>query len=103
MATQVTFKRGTSFSAACAYDPDAGGQANLLDTTVTSDIIDSSGNIYSLTIDMAGNGLSFTASYASSSADWALGMARWDLKFSYSGAIYYSETLRLNIIDQVTA
>jgi len=103
MATQVTFKRGTSFSAACAYDPDAGGQANLLSTTVTSDIIDVSGNIYPLTINMAGDGMSFTASYASSSADWALGMARWDLKFSYAGAIYYSETLRLNIIDQVTA
>ena len=103
MSTQVTYKRGTSFAASCAYTPDTGGQANLTTTTITSDIIDSSGNIYPLTITKAGNGLSFTAVYSSSSADWALGMARWDLKFSYAGAIYYSETLRLNIIDQVTA
>jgi len=33
---------------------------------------------------------------------WTLGNARWDIKFAYSTTIFYSETMRLNVIDQVT-
>jgi hypothetical protein len=51
---------------------------------------------------MAGDGLSFVASYSSTDA-WALGSARWDIRFAYGTTVFYSQTLRLNIIDQVTA
>jgi hypothetical protein len=52
---------------------------------------------------MAGNGLSFVASLpASSTADFALGSARSDIKFVYSGTTFFSETFRLTVIDQVT-
>jgi hypothetical protein len=50
---------------------------------------------------MAGNGLSFVSSYSPTSA-WTLGSARWDIKFAYGTTVFYSETMRLNIIDQVT-
>jgi hypothetical protein len=50
---------------------------------------------------MAGDGLSFVASYSPTSA-WTLGSARWDIKFAYGTTVFYSETMRLNIIDQVT-
>jgi hypothetical protein len=98
----VTFKRGTSFAGTVTYTPDAGGPANLLTTTVTSTIIDAQGNQYPLTIVMAGNGLSFVASYPDSSA-WAIGVAKWDIKFAHSGAAFYSNTMRLDVIAQVTA
>jgi hypothetical protein len=51
---------------------------------------------------MAVDGLSFVASY-SPTANWSLGSARWDIKFAYGTTVFYSETMRLNVIDQVTA
>lgn len=100
-STTATFKRGTSFAATVTYTPDAGGPANLLTTTVTSTIKDAQQNEYDLTITMAVNGLSFVASYPDSS-DWAVGVAKWDIKFNYGGSIFYSDTLRLDVIAQVT-
>lgn len=100
-STTATFKRGTSFAATVTYTPDAGGPANLLTTTVTSGIVDAQQNYYPLTITMAVNGLSFVATYADSS-DWALGVAKWDIKFNYGGSVFFSDTLRLDVIAQVT-
>lgn len=103
MSTTVTFKRGTTYSATVTYTPSAGAPANLLTTTVTSDIIDSAGTAYSCAITMAVNGLSFVASIPSATtANFALGNARSDIKFVYGGTVFYSTTFRLSIIDQVT-
>ena len=101
-STSVTFKRGTTFAATVTYTPEAGGPANLLTTTVTSSIIDYAGQVYPLTITMAGDGLSFVAAYTPTD-NWTIGSARWDIRFAYGTTIFYSQTLRLNIIDQVTA
>jgi len=101
-STSVTFKRGTTFAGTVTYTPETGGPANLLTTTVTSSIIDAGNNTYPCTITMAGDGLSFVASY-SPTANWSLGSARWDIKFAYGTTVFYSETMRLNVIDQVTA
>ncbi len=103
MSNSVTFKRGTTYSATVTYTPAAGGPANLLTTTVTTDIIDAGGTVYPCTITMAGNGLSFVATLPSATtAGFALGNARSDIKFVYGGVTFYSETFRLAIIDQVT-
>ncbi len=103
MSNTVTFKRGTTYSGTVTYTPAAGGPANLLTTTVTSDIIDSAGVVYPCTITMAVDGLSFVASLpASTTAGFALGNARSDIKFVGGGTVYYSTTFRLSIIDQVT-
>lgn len=101
-STSVTFKRGTTFSATVTYTPEAGGPVNLLSTTVTSDIIDAGSETYPLTITMANDGLSFVASFSDSS-DWTLGNARWDIRFVFGTTVFYSETMRLSVIDQVTA
>jgi hypothetical protein len=99
----VTFKRGTSFGESVVWNPDAGGLANLIGVTVTSTIIDSDRNEFELVVTVAGNGLSITATYNGSTADWGVGTARWDIKFSNAGSIFYSETMRLDVIGQVTA
>jgi hypothetical protein len=101
-STSVTFKRGTTFAGTVTYTPETGGPANLLTTTVTSSIIDAANQVYPCTITMAVDGLSFVASY-SPTANWSLGSARWDIKFAYGTTVFYSETMRLNVIDQVTA
>ncbi len=103
MSNTVTFKRGTTYSATVTYTPAAGGPANLLTTTVTTDIIDAGDTVYPCTVTIAGNGLSFVATLpASTTAEFALGNARSDIKFIYSGIVFYSETFRLAVIDQVT-
>ena len=52
---------------------------------------------------MAVNGLSFVATLpASTTAGFALGNARSDIKFVYGGVTFFSETFRLTVIDQVT-
>ena len=102
MSTTVTFKRGSTYAATVTYTPAAGGPANLLTTTVTSDIIDAGGMTYGCTVTMAGNGLSFVLSLSETSA-FALGNARQDVKFATGGVVFYSSTFRLNVIDQVTA
>ena len=99
----VTFKRGTSFEAAVVYTPEAGGLANLIGVTVTSTIIDADRNEYDLVVVVAGNGLSFTATYPDLTAHWAVGTARWDIKFTNNDSVFYSETMRLVIVGQVTA
>ena len=98
----VTFKRGTSFGAAVVYTPEAGGLANLIGVTVTSTIIDADRNEYELTVVVAGNGLSFTADYTGDTGDWAIGTARWDIKFTNNDSIFYSDTMRLDVVGQVT-
>jgi hypothetical protein len=102
MSTTVTFKRGSTYAATVTYTPGTGAPANLLSTTVTSDIIDAGGMVYPCTITMAVNGLSFVISL-SNTDDFALGTARQDVKFSTGGVVFYSTTFRLNVIAQVTA
>ena len=102
MATSVIFKRGTTFAGTCTYTPDAGGPATITSVTISSDIILSDNTVVPLTITKAGNGLSFVAQTSASTANWALGTARWDIKFINSGSVYFSETMRLTVIDQVT-
>ena len=98
----VTFKRGTSFEAAVVYTPETGGLANLIGVTVTSTIIDADRNEYELVTVVAGNGLSFTAEYVGDTGDWAIGTARWDIKFTNNDSVFYSDTMRLDIVGQVT-
>lgn len=100
--TSVTFKRGTSFAGTVTYTPDAGGPATITSVTITSTIITTDGTEYPCTITKAGSGLYFVVRYTGDSGSWALGTARWDIKFINAGAVFYSETMRLNIIDQVT-
>lgn len=101
MATTVTMKRGTTLACTVDYSPGA-GPANLLNTTVTSDVIDVAGTTYHLNVTMAQDGLSFVLAYPSSTADWATGTGRWDIKFSTGGVVFYTETIRILIIDEVT-
>lgn len=98
----VTFKRGTSFAASCAYNPSEGAPADLLETTVTSTIVDAARGSHDLVITLAVDGLSFTAIYDGDTSSWATGTASWDIRFALDGTVFYTVTLRLNVIGQVT-
>ena len=99
----VTFKRGTNFGSSTVFAPEAPPAIQTLSgVTVTSTIVDADRNEYELTVVVAGNFLSFTADYSGSTADWAIGTARWDIKFTQGTTIFYSDTMRLDIVGQVT-
>ena len=99
----VTVSRGNTFACTFTWTPGASGPANLLTTTITSTFEDKQLNQYAMTITKAGDGLSFTVAYAGSTADWAIGVGRWDIKFAFSGSsISRSEIFRVNVIDSVT-
>ena len=99
----VTVSRGNTFACTFTWTPGASGPADLLTTTITSTFEDKQFNQYAMTITKAGDGLSFTVAYTGSTADWAIGVGRWDIKFAFSGSsISRSEIFRVNVIDSVT-
>ena len=56
-----------------------------------------------MTITKAGDGLSFTVAYTGSTADWAIGLGRWDIKFVFPGStVSRSEIFRVSVIESVT-
>jgi hypothetical protein len=104
MSDTVTLSQGNTFAATFVWTPGTTGPANLLTTTLTSTVEDKCGNAYELTIIKAGDGLSFICTYLGSTADWALGLGRWDIKFVFPGStISRTEVFRVQIIDSVTA
>lgn len=100
-STTATFKRGSSFACSCVYTPGS-GPATLADVTIESNLVDTVNGTYAMTAVKAEDNLSFTLAYPSSTQTWALGLARWDIKFTYGGSVFFSQTLRVNIIDSVT-
>ncbi len=100
---QVTVSQGNTFACTFTWTPGATGPANLLTTTITSSLEDRQSNVYDMTITKAGDGLSFTVAYAGSTADWAIGLGKWDIKFVFPGStISRTELFRVNVIDSVT-
>jgi hypothetical protein len=101
MASQViTFKRATTFGASCTYTPEAGGPTNLDGVTVTSDIRDANRKVYTTTVTKT-SPTTFTVYYGDTSV-WAVGTAYWDLKFSQNGIVFFSDTVLMDIINNVT-
>lgn len=103
MSDTVTLSQGNSFACSFSWTPGATGPANLLDTTITSTVEDKCGNAYELTVTKSVDGLSFTVAYPGSTADWGLGLGRWDIKFVFpGGTISRTEVFRVQVIDSVT-
>jgi hypothetical protein len=103
-STSVTLKRGNTFGCNFVWTPGASGPANLSATTIASTVKDAGGAEYDLTVTIAAGGLSFTTNYVGDTSGWALGLAKWDVKFTFPGStISRSETFRVNVIESVTA
>lgn len=104
MSNQVTISQGNTFACSFVWTPGPSGPANLLTTTLTSTFEDKCGQQYPLTVTKALDGLSFTVSYPGDTADWHVGLGRWDIKFAFSSSsISRTEIFRVNVIESVTA
>ena len=77
--------------------------ANLTATALSSSFEDKCGNVYDFTITKSLDGLSFTVTYPGDTANWALGLGRWDIKFVFPGdTVSRTEVFRVQVIDSVT-
>lgn len=82
MARFEQFYRGDQFTGTVYYAPPKGGLPNLLGYTVTSKVLDFSGNRHEGTCVLANDGLSVTVTFPFSiTKDWAIGLARWNIRF----------------------
>ena len=103
MSNSVSISQGNTFACVFSWTPGASGPVNLLATTLTSTLEDRCGNSYALTVVTANDGLSFTVSYPGTTADWSLGLGRWDIKFAFPGStVSRTEVFRVTVIDSVT-
>lgn len=96
----VPIKRASTFGAACTYVPEPNQQPDLTGVTITSDIRDSKGKLFVNNV-VVTDPTHFNVTN-DQTALWALGSAYWDIRFSKNGVVFYSDTVLLNIIPQVT-
>ena len=103
MANTATFSRGDSFGCTWTWNPGVGEPANLLGTTISSDIQDHCGNLYSLVVTIAEDGLSYTTNYSGDTSEWAIGQANWDMRFVFDGSpTTHSMIFRVLVRDTIT-
>ena len=102
--SSFNFKRGGTFSGTVTYTPPSGGLANLLGTTITSDILDSAGVVHPLTLSLNNTGLIITfTDPASDTSAWATGPAKWDIRVQLNtGVVIYSSTVTFTVLPQIT-
>jgi len=102
---KATFKRGKTLSWPCLYAP-SGTPVNLTGATIASQLRTADGtliaNLTATLADQTASTGAFTLSYASSTADFPLGEAYFDVRITLSGVIDYSDTGVINIVDRVT-
>jgi hypothetical protein len=99
----AVFSRGDSFASVWTWVPGEGEPADLLGTTITSTLRDKSGRDYELVVVLAVDGLSFTATFPGDSSGWALGLASWDIRFTFPGGpVTHSTIFRVQVQETIT-
>jgi hypothetical protein len=99
-APNFSFTRGSTFSANCVYTPDAGGPPDLDGVTIQSRVRDARGYQHTLTTTVTSS-TTFVLSY-DNTEDWYAGTAFWDILFINNGVAFYSQTVNINVVNNVT-
>ena len=101
ISNQVKFKRGATFSADITLTP-SGSLTNLVGVSIESSLVDCANKTYPLTVTIPSTaGLVFSIK-GNNTYNWHLGSAIWDIKFIRDGAIFYSDTVEINIVRPAT-
>lgn len=98
--TTHEFKQGQSFAGVAYYTPEAGWPANLTGVTIHSALLDARNKKHYFTIAVQ-SPTQFTMSYENTQ-DWNHGTAYWDIQFIQGDVTFYSETIRIAILPNVT-
>jgi hypothetical protein len=94
------FKRGQTFNGAATYTPEAGWPTDLSGVTVITALRDQRNQLHYFDVTMT-DATHFTVR-SDATESWHTGTAYWDIKFSTGEVVFYSETILLNILPNVT-
>lgn len=97
----MEIKQGDTFACNWVWTPGDTGPANLLTTTISSSV-KVCRETYDLDVEIANDGLSFTTTYAGSTASWPVGIWNWDIKFVFTTGTTRSETFRVKVAEAIT-
>jgi len=102
--SELAFKRGSSFRRRVAYTPGDNEPATLVDTTIASEVRTPGGTlIATLVVEKNGDNLGFTVKAPLGTATWPLGVAYWDIKFTFPGDdIKFTDTTSIEVLREVT-
>ena len=98
--THHEFKQGQSFQGVATYTPETGWPVDLAGVTVNTALLDARNkkHYFTVTIDSP---TQFTM-YYENTQDWNPGTAYWDIQFIQGSTVFYSETIRITILPNVT-
>lgn len=103
MSNTAYFSRGGTFGCTWAWAPGEGEPANLLGATIASTLRDKCGNEYEMTVAIAVDGLSFSTNYEGDTSEWHLGLASWDIRFTFpDGPVTHSTIFRVQVQETIT-
>jgi len=98
--TTIDFKKGQTFNGVATYAPEAGWPADLSGVAIESALLDARNKKHYFDITL--NSPTVFTMRSDVTEEWHVGTAYWDIKFSEGGVVFYSETVRLAIIPNVT-
>ena len=96
----VTHKQGQDLGWTVVYTPETGWPTNLAGVTITSDLVDFNKVRHSTTVTKNVDNLSFTMT--AETPTWAIGVGELDIKMSSGGVVWYTDTIKINVIKHVT-
>lgn len=101
--SKFTLKRGGTFELTCRLKPQ-GGIKTLSGVTVASAVRTANASLYNCTVTIPDPaGTSFTVSIPNSTTvQFWLGPAYWDIKFIKDGKTFYSETVEFFVERNIT-
>jgi hypothetical protein len=96
----VTHKQGQDLGWTIVYAPETGWPTTLSGVTVTSDFVDANKIRHALTVNKNVNNLEFTLTAETDT--WAIGVGELDVKMTSGGVVWYTDTMKINVIKHVT-
>ena len=100
---QINIKRGAVFAGKFTYNPLTNSIPNLLGINITAQVRTPGGTLVSNVIPtIAPDGLSFSIREETPTAQWPLGVLRFDFRMEVAGLPLYSETIELLVERGVT-
>ena len=98
----VKIKKGSTFGATLTVPTKY--MENLNGVTISSAVMTSDMKTYQCEVtvpDPLGHSFDVTISNTITSK-WSVGIASWDVKFSRSGVVFYTDTVELHILKNIT-
>ena len=96
------FKIGTTFNPACVYYSAPNVPGDITNFDIESQIRNLSGTVIATLTVIKTNATQGQYTFNENTNDWPVGIALWDMKFSYGGVQFYTQTITINLVQYQT-